>query len=642
MIISRFNHVEYNLNLKSVTCMIATVIVFTVAMHCSGANDYVIITIDLLTIAIIPLEISLSEASRKYASVISIIIASTLLYAILQLSIGAGLKNILYPINVVEGILICLACLFLGIFITGRVWLGITIISCLLLLFSTVDAYVVLFRGTEILLYDFISIPTALNVVNDYSISLIKDVVISWVILTTFLLLVYKGIGKQELSRNKSIVCLIVTVITIIIISRCAMQDIKSYRWGNQGSMYNGLLVNLVLQLKETVVSQPEGYNATMLEKSVEKYEDSIISEPPDIIVIMNESFGDFREIGNCETDKEFLQFWDSMDNNTQKGFCYASIFGGKTSCSEYEFLTGNTLAFLPNGCIPYQQYIGEKEYSMVAALKEYGYDCVAMHPFYSNGWNRINAYKDLGFNNVHYIEDFPQKSLIRGLVSDKEMYRFLLSKYKERDKNKPYFAFGVTMQNHGGWDYEGYKSNVHFSGSLKNKGYEEEEQYLSLIRESDKAFKELINTLREEEDKVIVVMFGDHLPGFDKAFYDDLHDSEIQERDINEYSVKLKVPFVIWANFDIEEKAGVETSLNYLANHVYEIAGFEPAYNNTLKDIEEVVPIINAYGYYSNSEKKFLPIDEAKGKEKEAIDYYRQLQYNNIFDKKHHLPIFN
>lgn len=636
------DYVNYIVNKKSMICVIAAVLFFTAAMFYSGADACVTVALDLLSIILIPLKITRSNAMDKYVPGISIIGASILLLLIVQASVGAGMKEIMFPVSIIEGFLICLLLTLLGVFILGSIWKGTAIAAIFLLLISTVDAYVFLLRGTELMIFDFISVPTGLNVIKDYTFPLIDDVVTSWYSALLLLILIYKINGNRKIVRKRYFCILMTTFFVIVMISHFAMRDIRSYRWSNQGSKFNGLLVNFMLQGKESAVMRPTGYNRMELEQSVEKKQDTIADDPPDIIVIMNESFADFREIGQCDTDKEFLSFWDSLDDNTVKGFCYASIFGGKTSCSEYEFLTGNTLAFLPNGCIPYQQYVRPNEFSMISELKKYGYECSAMHPYFSNGWNRINAYKNLGFDKIYYIDDFPQKDLIRGLVSDKELYQFLISKYKKRNHTQPFFTFAVTMQNHGGWDYEGYNSKVHFSGFLKNKGYDEEEQYLTLIRESDRAFKELIKYFSKEDNKVIVVMFGDHYPGFIKSFYDDLHGSDIDENDLNSYSLKLKIPFAIWTNYDIEEKSEIETSLNYLSNYIYDVAGFEPAYNCILNEISETIPIINAYGYYSKENKQFMSIEEADGRERDVINYYRCIQFNNIFDRNNHIKLFN
>lgn len=112
----------------------------------------------------------------------------------------------------------------------------------------------------------------------------------------------------------------------------------------------------------------------------------------------MNESFADFRVIGNLETNQEVMPFYDSLTENTTKGYALSSVFGAKTPDSEWEFLTGNSMAFLPAGSVPYQQYVSEKNaYSLVDNLKQQDYTCVAMHPYYATGWSRDKVYPGIG-----------------------------------------------------------------------------------------------------------------------------------------------------------------------------------------------------------------------------------------------------
>lgn len=57
------------------------------------------------------------------------------------------------------------------------------------------------------------------------------------------------------------------------------------------------------------------------------------------------------------------------------------SVCGGNTADTEYEFLTGNTMAFLPQGSIPYQQYVNGERPSLASYLQSLGYETVATHP---------------------------------------------------------------------------------------------------------------------------------------------------------------------------------------------------------------------------------------------------------------------
>ena len=68
---------------------------------------------------------------------------------------------------------------------------------------------------------------------------------------------------------------------------------------------------------------------------------------------MMNESFSDLSVLGDFETNEDYMPFIHSLEQgekNTVTGMLNVSVCGGNTANTEFEFLTGNTMAFLPQG----------------------------------------------------------------------------------------------------------------------------------------------------------------------------------------------------------------------------------------------------------------------------------------------------
>ena len=61
------------------------------------------------------------------------------------------------------------------------------------------------------------------------------------------------------------------------------------------------------------------------------------------------------------------------MTDEAAKGYVYTSVFGGATANSEFEFLTGNSMAYVPAGTVAYQMYVDEGDSSIVSILKYNG-----------------------------------------------------------------------------------------------------------------------------------------------------------------------------------------------------------------------------------------------------------------------------
>ena len=568
---------------------------------------------------------------------ISVFAAASVILAS-QLMLKAGFKYIIGK-GFVINILIVWLILVLCILLCGNVFRGILTGTIILLLFSTIDYMVFVFRGTEMDPLDVLAIGTALNVYEEYTFP-VTETYVTAVSIAALCLVLISDFELPPIHRREAAVkaapAAAVCIVLIIVLSG----TVTSGRWRNEGSMRYGIYANYLLKLQESRMKKPGGYDALALEKDMSKYESTGVSSDddlPNIVVIMNESFADLQQLNtHFRTDEPVMPFFDSLEENAIKGYAYASVFGGGTANSEYEFLTGNTMAFLPPGSIPYQQFINDRTFSMVSVLKKLGYRCEALHPFYSDGWNRDKVYPMLGFDDSFFIDYFPEDGYLRSYYSDKAMYKRVIRRCEKKDKKKPAFIFGVTMQNHGAYDYEDYESSIKI---VDHEGeYPDAEQYLSLINQSDAALKYLIDHFKKSGDRTIVVFFGDHQPGLIGEFYD----FAMGKGDGVNFNIeKYKVPFLIWANYDIESREVRQTSINYLSNYLYEIAGIRSPYNQVLTDIEKEIPVVTAQGYYSVSEGEFKAVKRAEGEEKAALDLYRNLQYNNVFEKKKRLSMF-
>ena len=132
-----------------------------------------------------------------------------------------------------------------------------------------------------------------------------------------------------------------------------------------------------------------------------------------------------------------------------------------------------------------------------------------------------------------------------------------------------PYYMFNVTIQNH---------SDFALSSGVVDEGIgitdaelqmEEAGQYLNLIKKSDDALRQLIQYYRQQSEPTVVVLFGDHQPRIEDDFYQKLMDRAGSNlTDLERSELQYRVPFMIWANFDIKEKKNVDISANFL--HLY------------------------------------------------------------------------
>ncbi len=629
---------------KTILCLIAA----SISTYCFAVGKISIIfalAVNALFVLLANTSIEIPEKYKKYKKYIMpalSLLTGIMVFLMSQVLMGTGLKNV-NAAGFIMSVLICFFFVAVCCVIAGKPFTGAVTGSVILMLFASVDYAVYMFKGVELTPYDILAIRTALNVSEKYELPVTAGFVLAWTVMALFFVLL-SSIGdirididrKKELRKTAPM--LAVAAIAVLVLSGTT----TSYRWGNGGSLYRGIYANFLLEVQESQVKKPSGYNAAELNDELSKYKDTkfVDKDAPNIIVIMNESYADLQDLpGHFRTNKKVMPFYDSLSEDVIKGTAYASVFGGGTSSSEYEFLTGNSMSFLPPGSIPYQQFVKEDTYSMVSVLKKNGYKCEAMHPYYSSGWNRDIAYPMLGFDETVFLDEFPEDGFMRHFITDRAMYETLIERFDKRDKRKPLFVFGVTMQNHGAYTDEVFDSYITITGHEND--YPEAEQYLTLINLSDSALRYLIKHFRKEEDPTIIVFFGDHQPAISDDFYRFAEGKKGDEKSTLEERMQLfKVPFVIWANYDIEESLNEETSLNYLSEYVYEVAGIKTPYVEFLEDMSDTIPVLTAQGYYSASERTFKPTKEAEGKEKEALDLYSKTQYNGIFDSKNRIDM--
>lgn len=149
----------------------------------------------------------------------------------------------------------------------------------------------------------------------------------------------------------------------------------------------------------------------------------------------------------NFNTNQPVTPYFDSLQENTVRGFALSSAYGGHTANSEFECLTGFSMGFLPVGSIPYQQYISENIFSLPWLLENYGYDVFCTHPYHENGWGRKVTYPRLGFKESTFLPDYPQENLLREYVSDQEMYEYVIDKLTADGIGDPQFVFGESRR---------------------------------------------------------------------------------------------------------------------------------------------------------------------------------------------------
>lgn len=526
------------------------------------------------------------------------------------------------------------------------------------IIFSLTNYFTTTFRGIPILASDLTIMGTAMNVVGNYkySLDLTRTITLLGLIAWCILLFRVKRLrlpkGKKRISAilGSAVICFAsfwimiytpVMTVTPMHVTVNTFRPIKSYR-------KNGCVLTFMRSIQLMIIHKPDGYSANAAEEIAAPYRSETSSgnaKTPNVIAIMDEAFADLQAVGDFRTSEDVMPFYHSLTKNTVKGFSYVSVFGGQTANTEFEFLTGLSKAFVPASATPYQLYIKSLLPGLTTHLGNQDYQgMLAFHPFRANGYNRDHVYPNLGFSDFISLKDLDVSASdkIRNFVSDAADFQVIIDQYEQAKKksNAPFYLFNVTMQNHSGYDQD--FDNLDMPISIEEKCDDPElKRYLNLIHHSDTALKSLIEYFSKQEDPTVIVFFGDHEPGLSNEVYSKILGKNVEKLSAEENMNLYKTPFLIWANYDIEEQENVNISMNYLSTLMLESTGMKLSpFNQFLLDIHKQIPVLTTNGYFGEDGSYYSLKDESSPYY-ESLRKYQILQYNDLFDKKKRIENF-
>lgn len=534
--------------------------------------------------------------------------------------------------------------LFLFVFfIAGRTSISMAICVAAIAIIGVGNYFVVMFRSNPIVPWDIYSFETAMSVADNYVFS------VDWALaehIAMFILMLIVGV-RTNIRLNKKILRPILTVAMCIpayFYISYLWQDNLERNTGLNDTLFNakymhskdGFFVSFILDIHFLQIEEPKNYSdeyalSLLNEQEVEKVETP--EELPDIIAIMDETFSDPAVLGEFETNKDYMPFVHSILRgevaNTISGYTDVSVLGGNTANSEFEFLTGNSMAFFPNGSVPYLQYIRDGISTIVPQLEEYGYTTYGTHPYRAKGWNREFIYDLMGFDYRYFQGSFPFEDKLRNYVSDEADFKSILE--WRNNTEGPFFMFNVTMQNHSnyGGDFDNFDPQIvaKFKNTSSNKYLN---KYLSLMYETDQDVASLLSELSQSDRKTIVVFCGDHQPNdyVVRPIYKE-YGLDFDNQTYEQQQQRQKTPFFIWANYDIQEQTNVEISLNYLNILLFETAGLQlDEYQTFRKNLwQGQIPMMNAVGY-RNDDGDLVEYDDAPEEIQNLLNEYQNIQY--------------
>ena len=425
-----------------------------------------------------------------------------------------------------------------------------------------------------------------------------------------------------------------------------------------------GFLYSFIYDINNLKVEKPSSYNPeafNAIDDTAESTELNDISKP-NIVMIMSEAFSDISNSESINFDEygDPLEFYNQFINRDDiiSGHIVVPNFGGGTSDTEFDVLTGCSTKYIDSSQVSYN-FIRKPIEAMPRLLKNIGYDTLAIHPGYGWFYNRTNVYKNMGFDDFIYLEeDFePSTQNKGGYISDEVTTQSIIDNFENHVKNNddPIFEFCVTIQNHGPYEekYENLKTNFSTYIQLTDDEKAIYSGYFQGIYDADAQIETLVNYFESIDEPVVLIFFGDHLPGFSNGmsyfsqFRPDIDLNGNQWQQMKAY----ETPFFIWAN-DValkttnfsENAKNIKMPVNdiissfYLGTTVMELldmGNISPLFG-FVNELRGSLPVASSNVYMYPDGTLSDTIDESKAAD---IQKYKEWIYYKLFDDEISTP---
>lgn len=381
--------------------------------------------------------------------------------------------------------------------------------------------------------------------------------------------------------------------------------------------------------------SRPKDYSAAAARELLNGYEGADIpaDRKVNLISIMLEAYADFSVFPQLEFVNDPYETFHALQREGVSGLLDVNIFAGGTIDTERCYMSG----------APEMYDYRFPADSFVRWFAGQGYRTDFCHPGYSWFYNRENVAENLGFETSRFGGDYFPITADEQILPDSAFFPMLVDLlHASAADGVPYFNMSVTYQNHGPYAdsflYDAQQTFVR--GDMSEQSAIILNNYFWGISRTDRALRELTDTLRSDPEPVVLVLFGDHKPwlgDYSSVYFDLGIDMRFWEAESDlEY---CRTPYVIWANDaakrtlgrDVTGEAG-EFSPCYLMLKVFDACGWTgDAYMQALREaypeISLISPRLNLYrgdGFFTGYPDRLPEAAKYSVESLRIMSYYR------------------
>ena len=531
--------------------------------------------------------------------------------------------------------------------ILGRPWLAQLLTAIPVMALSLGNYYKLAFRDDPVVATDLLILGEAGQMAGRYQLFLnkrIAAVLILCALSVAALFLLARGLPRW---RGRLAGALIPLAIAGALIPTYADDQLYSdtaqlehlNQWvATHQYLSHGLLYPFLHSVKDALSTPPEGYSAQDAAGLLSQYEDGDIPEERkvNLVGIMLEAFADFSVFDQIEFQQDVYADFHALQAESYSGNLITNIFAGGTVNTERAFLTGFSSED-PNFRTDTSSYVWY--------LRRQGYQTSGDHP--SNQWfyNRSNINSYLGFEQYRFVENYYTQFTGGDVAYDAIFFPQLTDSIVEQLKSgDPLFSFSVSYQGHGpyGVDTCWYGEVDDFVGNyeLDQASRTILSNYFGSQMDTQSYLMEMVDTFRELDEPIVLVIFGDHKPwlGHNGSVYSALGIDLSLSSEESFYNY-WSTPYLIWANDAAKEVLGndfvgegPDVSPCFLMNLVFDQCGWAgDAYMQAVYDCWQALPVIHTSGLCLTDDGA---LTSALSQEDQAL--YRRFAYLSYYRSTH------
>lgn len=496
------------------------------------------------------------------------------------------LVNVLI-VGILYGFAVCFRRKYFFYALMAFIWILIAVIDCI----------VVTHRTNPFTAGDIKTISSVFSIIFTYVTGLEFVLIVIGLVIAAALL-VYSGfklpVNRGKFSYPKKIAtAAAIMLINYILVNLSMHIGIMSVNFVNLRNAYEdyGLAYCFSNSVVNTGINKPNNYSKDKVDEIIDNIAtggngvrpgNTDNDDAPNVVFVQLESFFNVNRLEGVEFTENPIPTMTELYENYSTGFLNVPSISAGTANTEFEVLTGMNMDDFGPGEYPFTTILSKDKTaeSIAFNLKEYGYGTHGIHNHTAGFYNRKIVYPNLGidtFTSVEYMVNVERNQL--NWAKDAILTRYIGEALDSTDGSD--FVFTVSVQGHGKYPDEDVLKDesllVSLDGIEGDVGEYNFAYYLEQISEMDEFVAELIAYLESRDEKTVLVLYGDHLPGFDFT-EDDLGAGTLYDTE-----------YVIWSNFDMGERQVKDMQAYELSSYVLELLGYDNGLINKLHQNKEL-----------------------------------------------------